>query len=385
MKSKIAYLILFSFLLLSCNTTINVIPVKNNNTQLKKSGIIYFLPRVFFEIETEVVTEYFIPGPYARYAEKFLSIKDVPSQRTTSSKINSVTLKEYFEADPNASFLILNNKKDRLYFGENAVLYGFNTSGPKDKKFDYPHHKVIQNANSINIHFPNMSVEDNFTSILDTTYRVIQIDSIFQKIPVYNSVMTSKSEEQKAEEIAEFIIELRKSRFSLLQGDVDLMPESGAMEQMLIKLDELEQTYIELFIGKSYLISNMHIYRFTPEHTHRNENFIMFYLCDNLGITEKEGAETSKVILNYNSLRTATEFDKFFVMQSEIKEKNKGIYYRIPSNAIVNIMLDDELLTTKKLIVPQAGIINSVPEYIMKSKKRKIKLHPEYGSILFIN
>ncbi len=378
------FLVFVCMLLFSCSSKLHVVSVGDKNIQVQKTGLTYFLPRAVIEIQTEVTSERFIPGPYHKYAEKFLSIKDVMTQKTSYSDITGIKIQEYYEADPSAAFLIMNNKNNDFYFDDNMVLLGMNTEALEFSPYDYHTKYNIPDFYDTKVHFTDMTVEENFTSIFDTTYKVIEIDSVFQKIPVYNPVMTIKSEEQKAEEAAEFILELRKSRLYLLQGDIELFPENKTMKQILNKLDEMEQKYLELFIGKTIKESETFVYRYIPDNMQQNDSATMFYLCDNLGVTNKPDNFTYPVYLKFKNTGTANEFDRFFVMQNEIKEKTKGLHYRIPSTATVYVGIFDNYYAQKNVIVPQCGIITSIPEKIMNKKDLIIKIHPQYGSILRI-
>lgn len=381
---RIIPLICLMAILSACSKNISVIQLKENNTILKEHGLIYYLPQVIIEIETEVTTEVFVPGPFNSYAEKFLSIKNVSAQKMSVSDITNICFREYYTIDSDACFMMFNTDKHNLRFSPDMRLLSLNTGSIDVDKTNFyeiiniPQYDYVQNL------FTDMTSEENFTSILDTTYKVIEIDSVFQKIPVYNAVMTSKTEEQKAEEAAEFILELRKSRMVIMQGDMDNLPSSGATKQMLEKIDEMEQKYLELFIGKTYYLKNTFNYIYRPIKTKVNDTQIMFYICDKFGISTSAGLDRIPVELIYNNHGLSKEYERFMTIQTEIKEKKKGIYYRIPSSANIVINADSHVYANKSLIVPQSGTIASLPKKIMERKHLRIKFHPQYGSILFI-
>lgn len=385
MRKTVFLIILVGFFISCSNKSIVVIPAKDSFTQVENFGLPYFLPRLVIEVDIEVTTEYFFPGPYNRYAEKFLSIIDAPSQSERTSYITDINIKEFFEPDPNAAFVIIDKLDNSFFLSDNSILLSVNTKPPKTKKKQYYLKNLIPDVIRREVHFPDMTIDQNFTSILDTTYKIIEVDSIFQKIPVYNPVMTRKTMEQKAEEAAEFILDLRKARFFLLHGDLDMVPEEGTMSQMLINLDKVEEQYLELFIGKTVSITNTYTYTYTPRTSQHDESLIMFYLCDEFGIMTEEHKSRIPIHLKYESKNTVAEHTAFYNNQREIPEYDKGLYYRIPGQAIIYIVLADEIYAKKQMTVPQAGIINNIPKKLMEKDKFKLVLDPFYGSILRLN
>lgn len=385
MKKIILSIVILAALVACSKDTLVITKVKDSLTQIENYGVPYFLPRTSFEIEVEVTTDYFFPGPYQRFAEKFLSIIDAPSQRERSSFITDINIKQTFEPDPDAAYLIINDFDNTYHFSYNSILLSVNT---KPEMYGICKSKTINTIPNFiqrEVHFPDMTIESNFTNILDTTYRIVEVDSVFQKIPVYNTVMTRKTTEQKAEEAAEFIIDLRKARFFILHGDMEMIPEEGSMTQMLQKLDEIEQQYLELFIGKTVSITNSYVFRYTPEKEKTNEKKTMFYLCDEFGISQLESRDRLPIILNYNSIETTKNFNRFLTIQRSIDSEAKGLYYRIPGMALITIEKDEEIISQKKAVVPQAGEISNISKGLMNNDNFKIKFHPEYGSILRVN
>lgn len=385
MKRKILILLFISAIIGGCSTQMNVVQLRNNLDQNKQHGIVYFLPRTIVEVDIEVTTEKFIPGPYNRYADKFLSISSAPSQGFRKSEISDIRINQHFTPDPNSSFLITGNQNNTFYFNKEMILLSMNKN-PYTETPDYSFvfTKNIPEYFPTEVYFTDLTSEENFTSILDTTYRVIEIDSVFQKIPVYNSVMTSKTIEQKAEEAAEFIIELRKNRFILASGDMDILPESGAIKTMLAHIDRMESKYLELFVGKTVQVTNTYSFTYTPDENQQNEDVIIFYLCDEHGITQSESPEKYPVVFKFENHNTLFEVNRFFTIQNEVKENKNGLFYRIPGYATVYIAIDDEIYASKKMIVPQCGLTTRIPDNLMESKDLKLQLHPQTGGLIMI-
>ena len=70
--------------------------------------------------------------------------------------------------------------------------------------------------------------------------------------------------EDKAREAAAFIYKIRKRRFKLISGQYDTHPESTALETAVRELNELEDNYLALFIGRYTTDTLTHRYQYIP-------------------------------------------------------------------------------------------------------------------------
>jgi len=382
---------LFCLLFLVLNSVfsqINVIPVTDSEIQIKKNSFIYSLPRVTINISITVETEYFFPGPYQKFADKYLTIRNTVQDPYVISKISDVTLNSITEPDPAATFLLtLKNKNFVLNYYSSAIIKSFGLSDVDDKTYTFPTEMSIPKYFEDNILFTDMSVKRNFINITDTTYKVIQVDSIFQKIPVYNKVITSKEFEQKAEEAANFIIKLRKRKFKLMTGQFETEPPPTDVKMLIEELEELEKEYLSLFIGKTVKIENTFNFRFTPSGNVKEEKIVLFHLSDEYGIMDEENADTEPVYCHIINSNNTSEIERFYNRQTELKnkDKNKGLFYRIPGYATVRILHDDIKYVEQIMMIPQCGQLNYLPAKLFKNKSLKVIFDENSGSVKSIS
>lgn len=379
---KIIISIIVIIIGIDCFSQLTVYPVMNDEKQIKENTIFYFLPRKVMSVVTEVETEYVIPGPYHSYAEKYLSIKDVPTERSAKSEIVNVEFFEYTEPDPDACFFVVGKKENlNISFSNIGVISGYNSNfETEDMFYDVTHKNDLKYLKN-DVYFTDYSVKRNFTGIMDTTYKVIQIDSVFQKIPVYNEVMTSKDHEQKAEEAANYIIKIRKRRFKLqsAQFETEYPPEN--VDVLIKELDELEQQYLELFIGKKIPVKNTYTFNYIPVNEKKNDEVVMFYLSDELGILESKHEGADPVYLRVENVEITTEIKNFYNKQDKLNDKEKGFYYRIPGHANLSVIYKDLIYSQKHGIIPQHGILNYLPSSMFKNKNLQIIFDENLGSI----
>ena len=78
---------------------------------LTPEGITYFLPKTSVRIVLEVEHTHTEPGEYARYAERYLRLKDVATQPTDKWTITSARIETYGQPDPKQAYTIRLNPK----------------------------------------------------------------------------------------------------------------------------------------------------------------------------------------------------------------------------------------------------------------------------------
>ncbi len=388
MKRILGSLLLLLFLLSSAIAQINVVPLKDSELQIKKNSLIYSLPRVTININIIVETEYFFPGPYQKYADKYLTIKNTSSDPDIKSKIVDIRINSVTEPDPNATFLVIFKKNEFLLnYCSSSIIKSYGMEGGLEKSDEFDTNLSIPSFNDYDVIFTDMSVKRNFIDVTDTTYRVIQVDSIFQKIPIYNKVITSKEFEQKAEEAANYLIKIRKRKFKLMTGQFETETPPSDVNSMIAELEELEQEYLSLFIGKTIKVENSFNFKYTPEGNVKEKKIVLFHLSDEFGIVEEERSDSQPVYLLLTNNSITSEIDSFYNRQTELKkkDKNKGLFYRIPGYASVKVIYDDMQYVEQVVMVPQYGVLNYLPANMFKSKSLKILFDENSGSVKTIS
>lgn len=363
---------------------IEVFSLNDTTVQIKKNSLIYYLPQTFVNVKVDVKTTKFTPGPFCKYAEKYLSMEDVQVKSYTTSDIVKVDLNEYNVVDPEAGFFVTGNISSIL-LDNRGVISAFNNIDQEQNNYNhYIYENYPEYFDNSEIYFTDYSVKRNFTGITDTTYKVIELDSVFQKIPVYNTVITSKDFEQKAEEAANYIIKIRKRRFKLQSAQFENEKPPKNIEFLVNELNELEKQYLELFIGKEISITNSFNYIFKPNQDQTKDRIVLFHLSDENGICDKQGPDTEPVYLNYSNCGLVDNLQGFYSRQLKLKDKTKGLYYRIPGQGLFSVEFDKSILVQKHLTIPQYGLINYLPVKMFKNKHLQIIFDVENGSIVRI-
>jgi len=251
-KIQITVVLIFLFLFCEAQKKNYVTNIKSMSS-LDNNAAIYALPKTILVITAEAIRTTVIPGPFHKYADKYLGIENVPDREITEWDISDIKIDIYQEADPDYFFTVSNKRIKNL----NHILSGL----AEDSLILYPDrffkkHSFSEPDTSYDdkIHYRDLSIKRNLELNNDTTYKSVFRDSVYVKIPVIKQQLVRKSAEEKAEEAANYIIKIRKRKFKLFSGQYDYMPEGEALEVAVKELEKLENEYLSLFTGKEYMV-----------------------------------------------------------------------------------------------------------------------------------
>ena len=193
----------------------------------------------------------------------------------------------------------------------------------------------------------------------DTIVRKITIDTVSIERFIYKTSWVDKNNEDKANEAALQISKIREARFNLLTGyqEVNYGESIKYMDKQLL---DLEQQYLELFLGKeSKDYVNQTVY-YTPQKDINNSTLLNFNGVDDVNIK----------IIPSGSVGALPE---------NPPSKINFLYYRVPEFVTIEISQNGEILHREKLLVNQLGVTASAP-----LDEVKMQFNPETGSLIKI-
>lgn len=362
---------------------INVFPISNSEKAIKKNAYLYYLPQTTLEIKVTVTKETLIPGPYSKYAEKYLCIKNVAMVNTSDVKIENVDINQIVQPDPNACFMVVCDKDASLNYNSRGIVTGYNFDQQSDEQYVVGESHFSKATDIATPLFTDYGVKQNFTKNTDTTYKVVEVDSVFQKIPIYNKVIISKDEEMKAEEAANYIIKIRKRLFKVLTAQFDTETPPSDIDVMVNELKDMEKRYLELFVGKVVKETREYVFYYTPQPELTEEKIPICYITSDDEVVEQKVGSSEPVYLVMKNSQAAKELGDFYGRQYDLKKKEKvmGLYYRIPADVSVSVSFDDFTYYRCLMAIPQCGYLGHLPAEIFKNKKLRVAFDEKYGSI----
>ena len=376
MKTKILFLILFSILIFSCKPTseTRVTPIKQVNIMPEK-GIIYALPNTTLRFIVETQRTDIIPGPYAEFAFKYLGIENAPENENTQWQIININIDSYNEIDPDHYYVLEPSGKfnfDFLKLVNNGLIFPVNSRSNENLANDFygefdPGEDIV---------FTDLSVKQYVGKEDVTYYKRVQRDSIFAKVPVVKKQYVQKSFEDKAEEASNFIFMIRAKRFELISGMADFYPEGKSLEVAIKKLDNLEDEYMSLFIGKKFTSTYKAVFEFTPTEDELSQPYILFRFNEEKGVLQPNDLRGRPILVEM------VKMDKTKNLSFIINDLNKDgsvykdkLYYRFPDLAEIKIIDGQKKIATRKLNIEQFGIIMALPTIFLMDEEKFIEFY----------
>ncbi|MBQ1719167.1 MAG: DUF4831 family protein, partial [Bacteroidales bacterium] len=315
--------------------------------------------------------------------EKYLCIKNAAMSSESDVRIENVDINQIAQPDPNACFMVVCDNDANLNYNSRGIVTGYNCDGQSEGS-DAEGEQHFTKASSITTPlFVDYGVKQNFTRNTDTTYKVVEVDSVFQKIPIYNKVIISKDEEMKAEEAANYIIKIRKRLFKVLTAQFETETPPSDIDIMVTELKDMEKRYLELFVGKVVKETREYVFYYTPQPELAEERIPICYITSDDEVVEQKTANSEPVCLVLKNSQAARDLGDFYGRQHALKKKEKvmGLYYRIPADVSVSVDFEDFTYYRSLMTIPQCGYLGHLPAEIFKNKKLKVAFDEKYGSI----
>jgi hypothetical protein len=342
---------------------ISTTPVGLNDT-VSLSGYAYALPQTTLKIEADIVTTRIIRGPFYRFAERYMGIRNVPQQSSVEFSLGSVRVESLTEADPSAFYLVRTvsgnpDLSDFLRLGREGLIIDV-CMDRTDPAREYQPENVPGP-----MYFKDLSVHSNVVMSSDTLYKTILTDSTFIKVPVLRDQLIVRTIDEKAREAADLIFKLRKRRFHMISANYDFMPEGEAMVPVLRELDELEKEYLSLFIGKRYSQVETLTFYFTPDPRGMSGPAALFEFSRRDGLVSSPTANSKPLTLNLLP-EEKTKVLKNTGMPIQGKSVSNALYYRVPDMARLELDYGSKNLITDRIPVYQYGAVLRMPLVMKK-------------------
>jgi hypothetical protein len=312
-------------------------------------GIVYLLPKILLQVEVETKCTEETPGMYFQYADRFLGLKDVIQSESVRYEITGFRLTTKTQADPKEAYLIGTGKKGRnIAIALTPEGYLQSINGPKtiEKKVE----KVLMKK--------PVTDEPKKWQLSDA--------SIFTK-----EMQQANSTAKMAELAANQLFTIRDTRFNLLTQDLDKTPQDGrSYEIVLSELNHMENAYLELFKGKVSESKRTVTYVLDPQ---KDSTDVLLRFSLYKGILDKNNLGGNPIYIEVKALPLPAQ-----ALREDKSASPRGLYYRVPGRAIVQITDGKDVLFSKEITVPQFGRVLSLPA----SQITSAELCPETGALL---
>ncbi len=368
MRKAIVILVFPAFLMLtSCFIHRETAQTRVENlepgTALPGGTVLYALPRTSLVVRVEAVKTVRVPGPFRKYAEKYLGIKPQITESSTVWTLKKADISSYTEPDPANYFTVTANgllAGNALALTRQGLILDLaHMAGTETPAFD-----VTSDEPDGKPYFTDLSVKRNIIEKIDTVYRTVMQDTGFVRIPVVRTSESPKTLDDKAEEAANFIIKIRKRRFKLMSGQYDPYPRDEALEFAVKELTRLEHEYLALFLGKEVHQSWYYRFLFTPDDPSKQQ--VLFRFRKESGVCQDGNCEGMPVYFTWKTAGNAPQVPSDTVSIAD----SSRLYYRIPELTDVRLKYNDRVLAQKHILIYQFGpVIGLAPNVILEDKR----------------
>lgn len=322
----------------------------------RPAGIVYALPKteVVVEVKTQCVKE--IPGPFYQYAERYLADKNFISHESTTWKVAEVAIKSRPTVDENKMYQVLFDKKgwtNNISFYSSCLIKGVNVpnharpakpgrpDGRKDfcegTRPDMPKHRPMSNKEAFDFFCLN------------------------------EEALVSSSIPKMAEMAAKQIYAIRENRAAIVGAELETMPDGTAVKTMLKEMDRQEKELLSLFLGKRVVKEEKQQFYFVPAEDAKD--FVIARISSDEGLKSADDVMGEPIYINVKGVYKSVAGET----KKEAKQK-KGFYYNVPGSADISVTINDKVVVTRNLPMPQFGYSIALPaEFVGKEK----------GSVLF--
>ena len=339
---------------------VRVTPLGEEVSESTQQGV-YALPRTVLKVELTCEEMKSVPGPFREYADKYLGITEVINQNTSQWRICDVDISAHQEMDPQMVFQVhlldgsMNSAPLEAMMEKGVIMDGtaLIQEGIKTPALGVSVQKDY-------VQYRDLGIYSNFEERTETMYKTIVTDTSFLEVPVNRTITEQKSLTKKAEEAADFILELRTRRFELLTGEYEGYPQGEAMKAALDKLDDLEESYLSLFTGRTLVRQETRSWFLVPESGSSATSYPLAVFSEALGFVPRELNEGLPLQISMEPMGITRNLDAYFSNQVTGEQSNV-FYYRIPDLVNLKLMLGEEELAEQRISLYQAGSLISTP------------------------
>lgn len=362
---KLLVIIVVSIFLSSCNSVQikHVSQVKKFN----KSNHIFALPKTALSVTITLEKQIVKKGPYAEFAEKYIGIRNTPTENFEKFLLKNIEISDHRIADTEQIFVIQYKHKlpwNSIIQQNDGIILAINQANNNLPEVSTNHYNFYYTNPSLeHIAFKELSQSNYFKDKIDTIFKQVKVDTNWVRIAVPKKSIDTLKLEDKAKEAAQHIFDIRAKLFDLLIGDMETLPQGEAAKTIIEYLKSEEQEYLSLFLGKTYTTTIHYNFELIPE-LNQNE-YILAYLDPNKGIVSNPTKNSKAVKI------TITPYDSFkpytmAQLQYQKAQKKNNFPYQMPVLSKVSVLLNEQIVFKKDIAIYQFGKTMEIPVCFLK-------------------
>ena len=301
------------------------------------NGLYYSLPQTMLKLDFIIEEVKLEKGPLSDYASNFFEMDDIVEYETTEYKLLDVKMTPVASPDPNALFFVTltgtRGGKNQFDLLPNGIIRSVGIGNAADAEVEMPmpyqtEQPCLQEANE---------ESDGFVSL----------------------VLTGKSNAQLAKEVADKVEEIRKAKFYLISGDVEMASNPETFNTMYKKLDAMEKEYTSLLLGKRVGKKVVKTVYVIPNKEVPTQTVAKFSETD--GLTVGTVGSGNMITVQTLSLNTTAAINAPSQSAIESMSYENKVFYRVPEVAQVKVTCGNATLLEDRVSINQLGAMLMAP------------------------
>ena len=215
----------------------------DSTVKLSDNHFYYHLPTTAIKVDVTVTKVREIKGYYADYAEKMLGLTNIISDNRTFYRLKEVAIETITVPDLDMAFAVEPSAKQLKEQHYAHALMKSQQNG--NIVFDSAYRTHVTPIPDFFKNYANVS----YTEIEDAFVETKIINGVVTQVPANRTRLVNKTADQKVQEAADRITQIRKDRNNLIAGEQEVPYSKEALELMISQLNQSENDYLDLFRG----------------------------------------------------------------------------------------------------------------------------------------
>ena len=307
-----------------------------NVTPGQQNGLYYSLPQTMLKLDFIIEETQLVKGPLSDYAANYFEMEDYVEYESTEYTLLDVKMTTVASPDPNALFFV--------------TITG--ARGGSKLQFD-----VMPNGIIRSVGVGNDAETVSPQPVAKEQPKCCEEDADSEEF--IGLMSAGKTNAMLAKEVADKIVEIRKSKFYLISGDVEMASNPETFNAMYKKLDAMEKEYTSLLLGKRVTKKVVRTVYVIPNRELPTQTVAKF--SETEGLTVGTSGMGSMIVVQTLPLNSTAAINAPSQSAVESMTYENKVFYRIPEMANVKVSCEGETLLEDRVIVSQLGALLTAP------------------------
>ena len=309
-----------------------------NVTPGQHNGLYYSLPQTMLKLDFVIEETQLEKGPLSDYASNYFEMEDYVEYETTEYKLLDVKMSSVASPDPNALFFVTLTS----------------ARGGSKLQFDMMPNGIIR---SVGVGNDAEIVEQKAAPVPEKPRCCTEENDCGEGF--VGLMSAGKTNAMLAKEVADKIAEIRKAKFYLISGDVEMASNPETFNAMYKKLDAMEKEYTSLLLGKRVSKKMVKTVYVIPNKEIPTQSVAKF--SETEGLTVGTSGSGSVITVQTLSLNTTAAINAPSQSAIELMSYENKVFYRLPEMANVKVVCGGDTLIEDRVLVNQLGQLLMAP------------------------